>query len=254
MIAPAAIREPVSSVRTVISAPTEKRVDRQEKLEIASSLAPELEYEPIGRQLDLLNHPNYQEQGGINNGNRRRRRSRRNDLLIKDELIEQESTERIASNVIPELENNEERKSRSQLRSPRREEVNLEKVTVEMPALEQEIYALMGISPLVYGEQESKDPKSVLVYVKQPGEELVEPSITTTSSEVEPAQVESKPRTRLRRTSSDAQSTPNIAEIKVQLEVEMPQESETERESVVQEESPSTGRRRRRRSSVTKEA
>jgi ribonuclease E len=254
MIAPAAIREPVSSVRTVISAPTEKRVDRQEKLEIASSLAPELEYEPIGRQLDLLNHPNYQEQGGINNGNRRRRRSRRNDLLIKDELIEQESTERIASNVIPELENNEERKSRSQLRSPRREEVNLEKVTVEMPALEQEIYALMGISPLVYGEQESKDPKSVLVYVKQPGEELVEPSVTTTSSQVEPAQVESKPRTRLRRTSSDAQSAPDIAEIKAQLEVEMPQESETEPESVIQEESPSTGRRRRRRSSVTKEA
>jgi ribonuclease E len=254
MIAPAAIREPVSSVRTVISAPTEKRVDRQEKLEIVSSLAPELEYEPIGRQLDLLNHPNYQEQGGINNGNRRRRRSRRNDLLIKDELIEQESTERIASNVIPELENNEERKSRSQLRSPRREEVNLEKVTVEMPALEQEIYALMGISPLVYGEQESKDPKSVLVYVKQPGEELVEPSVTTTSSQVEPAQVESKPRTRLRRTSSDAQSAPDIAEIKAQLEVEMPQESETEPESVIQEESPSTGRRRRRRSSVTKEA
>jgi ribonuclease E len=250
IVPPAVVREPINSVRPVIPAP----IDRQEKLEVASSLMPELGYEPVNRQLDLLNHPNYQEQGGVNNGNRRRRRSRRNDLLIKDELIEQEGTERIASNIVPELENNEERKSRSQLRSPRREEANLEKVTVEMPALEQEIYALMGISPLVYTEQESKDQKSVLVYVKQPGEELVEPKPTTTSSEVESVKIESKPKTRTRRTSSqDKTEESDIPAIEAQIEIEMPQESEPE-PLVQEEELATTGRRRRRRSSVAKEA
>ncbi|MGL5943201.1 MAG: Rne/Rng family ribonuclease [Waterburya sp.] len=250
IVPPAAIREPVSSVRPVIPAP----IERQEKLEIASSLIPELGYESANRQLDLLNHPNYQEQAGTNNGNRRRRRSRRNDLLIKDDLIEQEGTEAIAISVVPELDNNEERKTRSQLRSPRREEANLEKVTVEMPALEQEIYALMGISPLVYAQKESKDSRSVLVYVKQPGEELVEPSSTATSSEAEPAKPELQLPIRTRRTSSSAKSTPDVPEIdEIKLELEMSKESETESELSVQEDLPTTGRRRRRRSSVATE-
>ncbi|MGL5078055.1 MAG: Rne/Rng family ribonuclease [Waterburya sp.] len=247
IVPPAAIREPVSIVRPVIPAP----IERQEKLEIASSLIPELGYEPANRQLDLLNHPNYQEQAGTNNGNRRRRRSRRNDLLIKDDLIEQEGTEALASIVVPELDNNEERKTRSQLRSPRREEANLEKVTVEMPALEQEIYALMGISPLVYAQQEAKDSRSVLVYVKQPGEELVEPNSTVTSSEAEPAKPELQLPIRTRKTSSSAKSTPDVPEIinELKLELEMPQESDTESELSVQEDLPATGRRRRRRRS-----
>ncbi|MGL4882741.1 MAG: ribonuclease E/G, partial [Waterburya sp.] len=250
IVPPAAIREPLSSVRPVIPAP----IERQEKLEIASSLIPELGYESANRQLDLLNHPNYQEQAGTNNGNRRRRRSRRNDLLIKDDLIEQEGTEAIAISVVPELDNNEERKTRSQLRSPRREEANLEKVTVEMPALEQEIYALMGISPLVYAQQEVKDSRSVLVYVKQPGEELVEPSSTATSSEAEPAKPELQLPIRTRRTSSSAKSTPDVPEIdEIKLELEMSKESETESELSVQEDLPTTGRRRRRRSSVATE-
>jgi ribonuclease E len=255
MVPPAAIREPLSSVRPVIPAP----IERQEKLEIASSLIPELGYESANRQLDLLNHPNYQEQGSTNNGNRRRRRSRRNDLLIKDDLIEQEGSEAIAISVVPELDNNEERKTRSQLRSPRREEANLEKVTVEMPALEQEIYALMGISPLVYAQQESKDTKSVLVYVKQPGEELVAPNSTEISREAEPAKPELQLQPRTRRTSSSTKPTPtptlDIPEIdEIKLEVEMSKESDTESELLVQEDLPTTGRRRRRRSSVTKES
>ena len=71
IVPPSAIREPVNIGRPVIPAP----IERQEKLEIASSLIPELGYESANRQLELLNHPNYQEQAGTNNGNRRRRRS-----------------------------------------------------------------------------------------------------------------------------------------------------------------------------------
>jgi ribonuclease E len=48
-----------------------------------------------------------------------------------------------------------------------------------MNDLEQEIYALMGVSPLVYADQGATDPKSVLVYVKKPGQEITEEELAT---------------------------------------------------------------------------
>ena len=246
---PAAIREPVNSIRPVIASSSE----RQERPELVNNPTLDLGYDSGNRQLELINHPNYQEQGGTSNGNRRRRRSRRNDLLIKEELIEQESTETVTGNLDQDAENgNEDRKSRSQLRSPRRDEVNLEKVTVEMGDLEQEIYALMGVSPLVYADQESKDPKSVLVYVKKPGEELVEVSSTLTSDGEQPSEAERKPKTRARKSSSNKGTESETPPIDVIKQIEAI--SEPEAESLVQEEAPITGRRRRRRrSSVAKE-
>ena len=246
---PAAIREPVNSIRPVIASSSE----RQERPELVNNPTLDLGYDSGNRQLELINHPNYQEQGGTSNGNRRRRRSRRNDLLIKEELIEQESTEIITGNLDQDAENgNEDRKSRSQLRSPRRDEVNLEKVTVEMGDLEQEIYALMGVSPLVYADQESKDPKSVLVYVTRPGEELVEVSSTVTSDEGQPSEAERKPKTRTRKSSSNKETESETPAVEVTAQIEAI--SEPESESLVQEDAPITGRRRRRRrSSVAKE-
>ena len=243
IVPPAAIREPVNTttIRPVIPAPTER-----EKVEIISNPTPSVEYDD-NRQADLLSHPNYQEQGGNNNGNRRRRRSRRNDLLIKDELIEQESAS-IDTNLDRDLENNsEDRRSRSQSRSPRRDEANLEKVTVEMSDLEQEIYALMGVSPLIYAEQESKDPKSVLVYVKKPGEELDETETRATSIEEEPSETE-KPKTKAKKTE---EKEPTEPEAVVQAEPEIDQ---TQAEPSAKEEVSNGRRRRRRRSSATNEA
>ena len=227
VVPPAAIREPVNLIHPA-SSPS---IEQQERPELA-----------ISSTLNLMNHPNYQEQGGANNGNRRRRRSRRHDLLIKDESIEQDTPESITRNLDREPENNdEERKSRSQSRLPRRDEANLEKVTVEMGDLEQEIYALMGISPLVFSGQESKDPKSVLIYVKKPGEELVEESSTNTPSEEEQQlEIEQKSKTITRKTRSQGQTE---AETKI----------ETEPESVVRDEEPTGRRRRRRRSSAVTE-
>lgn len=241
IVTPAAIREPVNTIRPVIPAPVER-----EKIEVSN---PNSGYEENNRQSDLLNHPNYQEQSA-NNGNRRRRRSRRNDLLIKEELIEQDAAN--PTDVDRESEDNgEERKLRSQSRSPRRDEVNLEKVTVEMDELEQEIYALMGVSPLVYANEESKekDSRSILVYVKQPGEELSQSS--SDSREVEPEKeqpkTERKPKTRGRKPKTQPQVEPE-PEPSVLAESKM-EESESESEEV------STGRRRRRRrSSATRDA
>ncbi len=240
ILTPAGIREPVNSIRPVIPSPLE----RQEKVETSSKPTPSLRYDDNNQSPDLLNHPNYQEQSANTNG-RRRRRSRRNDLLIKDELMEQEATS-TDENLSQDQENNgEESKSRSQSRSPRRDETNLEKVTVEMGDLEQEIYALMGVSPLVYANQESTDPKSVLVYVKKPGEELtIADSETATEATVEQSKSERKPKTRGRRAKVKEQSEP---------EPQIQAEAETESEPITEPE-PTNGRRRRRRSSAARGA
>jgi ribonuclease E len=149
---------------TIIPSPTDKYPQEE-----VAELPIDFNYDEVPQQLELLNHPSYQEQGGPNN--RRRRRRRINDLLMKEDVGESEVTsprelEREA-NTYP----SEERKSRTPTRAVRREEVNLEKVTVEMTELEQEVYALMGVSPLVRTDRTFKDPKSVLVYLKTPGQD-----------------------------------------------------------------------------------
>ena len=270
ILTPAAIREPVNSIRPVIPAPTE----RAEKITISTKNTPNVDREEEAS--DLINHPNYQEQNSGNNNGRRRRRSRRNDLLIKDELMEREarSNDEDLDRDLENNENEEERKSRSQSRSPRRDEAALEKVTVEMDELEQEIYALMGVSPLIYAEQADVDPKSVLVYVKQPGEELeqVEPEVSS-ENEVESSKTSKKPKTRGRKPKVKVEpeaaepqaevAEPETVEPEVEPEVELeeaePQAEIAEPEAVepeTVEPEPDTKnvRRRRRRRSSAKEA
>jgi len=113
-------------------------------------------------ELDLVNHPSYQE---TNNGNSRRRRRRRENGVKEEPIL-------AGSNGNGgETESKPERKERSLLsRSLRRDEGQWEKVVVEMTPAEQDVYAFMGVSPLLRLEKEFKDPKSVLVYVCNPGE------------------------------------------------------------------------------------
>lgn len=290
MVAPSLIREPVNSIRPVISAPTE----RPEKVTIGTKTLPSVGQDDDSQQpTDLINHPNYQEQGANGNGNgRRRRRSRRNDLLIKEELIEQEVVAN-DENLEQATDNHEEeRKSRSQSRSPRRDEATLEKVIVEMNDLEQEIYALMGVSPLVYADQAATDPKSVLVYVKKPGEEITEQELaieTTSNGKTEPGKTSKKLKTRGKKPrvkadleaeaieeSEESAQVLTREEVLGELESVLPEvitnlakvEQETETETVAAIEEPETEeaeeaeeaefkngrRRRRRRSSAPRES
>ena len=243
IVPPAAIREPVNTlnnhtIRPVIPAPVEK----PEKIEISTSSNTVNLPREEDRAADLLNHPNYQEQSS-SNGNRRRRRSRRNDLSIKEEMIEPEVTE--SDNGI-DLDG---RKSRSQSRSPRRDEA-LEKVTVEMDGLEQEVYALMGVSPLVYAGQEASDSRSVMVYVKKPGEELPGDSTSIAHREAEQPKIELKPKTKVEKARVTEEIEPESVvetESEAEAEAEAPAESEAVASSEV------TGRRRRRRRSSAKE-
>ncbi|ACK65139.1 ribonuclease, Rne/Rng family [Rippkaea orientalis PCC 8801] len=120
----------------------------------------------IPRQLELLHHPSYQEQGNIPNTRRRRRRQPqlKEESTSNPKVILSTPTKEVDYSTDTEVEPRKERTPRHL----RREETPIERVSVEMTPLEQDVYALMGISPLVRLDQEFKEPKSVVVSVKLP--------------------------------------------------------------------------------------
>ena len=227
----------------------------------------ETDYDRNPYQLDLANHPNYQEQGGASS---RRRRRRRNELSLKEDASESEvavitsrerDTERSSDRY------SEERKTRIPSRASRREEVPLEKVVVEMTEFEQEIYALMGVSPLVRWEKEFKDPKSVLVYVTKPGETLDLETKDETAAETNKPAIESpelviKPTSTVITQSSiidtleaiteEPDPEPEVVEPMANTE-ETEEVAATENIEATAEETTNPRRRRRRRSSAQKE-
>ncbi|MGK7918092.1 MAG: Rne/Rng family ribonuclease [Prochloraceae cyanobacterium] len=144
-------------------------------------------------QLELLNHPSYQEQSVGNNNTRRRRRRRLNEVIKQEPTLLENSRPSVgAVEIETESAVIEEKKQKTpSSRSSRRDEEIVERVTVEMTAVEQEIYALMGVSPLIGLEQDFKDPKSVIVSLKLPGEadstEEISASTQETNGEAETA-------------------------------------------------------------------
>jgi ribonuclease E len=156
-------------------------------------------------------------------------------LLTKEELAEQSVYGTIPKEMELEPEPpQEERKSRGQSARMRvRDEVSLEQVAVEMTDLEQDVYALMGISPLIRVDREFKDPKSVLVSIARPGETVK----TETTEAIQEELVEQQ---------ESAPTFPKPEELETLVEPE----SEFEPESDPGE---TDGRRRRRRRSSVQE-
>lgn len=125
---------------------------------------------------ELINHPSYQDQNGA-----ARRRRRRRETPLKDEgMLVPTNNNLTETEVKPEREtpqrerttpSRETKKERGVLPRHNRDESKLEKVVVEMTEVEQEIYALMGVSPILRLEQEFKDPKALMVYVKSPNDQ-----------------------------------------------------------------------------------
>jgi ribonuclease E len=138
--------------------------------------------------LDLLNHPDYQEQG--NAGNRRRRRRAPEvsakpvlkDLNdgVKDNgdrpIIKEENTDAPTAETAAGTSGNApSRYDRRERGRYRREEIKYETVQVEMTPEEQSVYALIGVSPLVKVEGgDKKDLRSTIVRVLSPGEMRIE--------------------------------------------------------------------------------
>ncbi|MBD2740688.1 Rne/Rng family ribonuclease [Coleofasciculus sp. FACHB-1120] len=148
--------------------------------------------------MDLMHHPSYQERGGVNNNNRRRRRRRVGEPPLREEVTKNpvrvstspplvnhfrqspvaepevsRDTETFTASPLPVLPTVEEgrRGSRPERPKPSRQEVEPpEIVSIEMTPEQQDIYALMGISPLVLLNRQVKNPKSAIVSVTLPGE------------------------------------------------------------------------------------
>ncbi len=183
----------------------------------ATSLDPQSELQ----ELDLMNHPNYQDKNGRGGSRRRRRRSEsspsstrgssrstpaspvpvikessderssprrsRVDKSDRGDLSEAAESQRIESRADEVFDSSVEDRTDAQ---PGKEAVNAELSTrgkrsrngrrkseeppeiiaVEMPLEEQRIYAIMGISPIVYGGQAVENPQNTVVSVVLPGE------------------------------------------------------------------------------------
>ncbi len=165
---------------------------------------PGLENDPL--DTELLNHPSYQDRGS---GNRRRRRPSGSELgrPAPAELREVEredspppmdwdwkepapsretatfaASSSVTEPAVPTAKKGRTERGRTSRRgsnglSDVRSEGNLVKtqpkevITVEMTEEEQEVYAWMGIPPLVLSTQEVKNPRSVIVAVTAPGQQ-----------------------------------------------------------------------------------
>ncbi|MGL5197159.1 MAG: ribonuclease E/G, partial [Chroococcales cyanobacterium] len=154
--------------------------------------------------LDLLNHPSYQELGP---GGPRRRRRRRLDVGEgegPEETAVKTASVRSISPILPgsreakpewiepepyvaapayALTNDRDLRSSKEDRPDRSDrgrrirdydKMNepAEVIHVEMTPEEQDVYALMGISPLIIREEEVKLPKSAVISVTEPGESV----------------------------------------------------------------------------------
>jgi ribonuclease E len=238
------------------------------------------------QELDLINHPSYQERhrGG---DNRRRRRSRlklgdsgSKGVAVKPDL-ETDSEPVVVAEDAPALppvsrnakEGRSEKPDRN--RSARREKVAAEPpqiISVEMTPEEQDVYALMGISPLVLTTESIKDPKSTIVSVTLPGQSsrvgngstFSMPDLSPNKTPEVTADADPRPSPMPNRVLSDTPSIPPPARRTVKQSVALPEPEEslavevdssapTLDSELLADDIPtdSTRRRRRRRSSVT---
>jgi ribonuclease E len=208
------VGRPVVSESLVQVPPERERsvpIPSREVQTLESSARDLLDFEPTNdlQELDLLNHPSYQEIGGAASRRRRRRRI---------EVGEKEATEEVtlrsgrsaAPTLSPTRENKAEWDDQSESlpatlpihkddrleKSERRSKRDYGKSSTEPPEIiavqmtedEQDVYALMGISPLVLFDGEVKNPKSAVITVYEPGT-TPEIPLASTSSASKPLEV-----------------------------------------------------------------
>ncbi len=193
------VGRPVTS-ESLVQVPPERERERERSVPIPSrevqplesSARDLLDLEPTNDlpELDLLNHPSYQEIGGAASRRRRRRR-----IEVGEKEATEEVTLRSARSAAPTLSPTRENKAEWDDQSeslpatlPIHKDDRLEKserrskrdyaksstepreiIPVQMTADEQDVYALMGISPLVLFDGEVKNPKSAIIAVYEPG-------------------------------------------------------------------------------------
>jgi ribonuclease E len=135
------------------------------------------------QELELINHPSYQDKLGKGNSRRRRRRdtvpSRSNGKeapIPKDNSPSPSSRETSAPPLPGPADGSDDkasgqRSSRGRVsRSDKRQPTPPQVITVEMTADEQRVYAEMGISPLVLADENAPESRNTLISVVLPGE------------------------------------------------------------------------------------
>lgn len=164
---------------------------------ISANLNDQIHLDPSDdlQELDLTNHPSYQERGN----RRRRRRSRLGDNLSRESISPRLVRNGSTSDSKPVVKNtsdtngsdasksegneSSERSERSRSRSStrQRQDTPPEVISVTMTSEEQDIYAFMGISPVVLFPGEIKKPKSAIVEILAPGDNPA-PAATETAA------------------------------------------------------------------------
>jgi ribonuclease E len=188
------------------------------------------------QELDLTNHPSYQERGRTDNRRRRRSRGGRpgepivrangsrlpdaevDDVSPLDELIIP------APVVVPAVREPRpekvERVERSGRTATRREKPAAEPpqvIAVEMTLEEQEVYAVMGVSPLVLTQETVKDPKSTIIAVTLPGQRATVNASALLAGSSGQSDVASTPDLRIEMTETPAMAVSVAAPIPVGL-------------------------------------
>jgi ribonuclease E len=198
--------------------------------------------EEDGQGVDLLYHPSYQDQAL--GANRRRRRRRPGEVLTKEEG---------ATKVLPavgernldltyETSRSDERRERSG-RSSRREDIPVERISVEMTNLEQDVYSEIGVSPLILLDREIKDTRNLLVAIK--------PKAITTATAGENLIVNQEEKNGVEENLSTSNPAEQAANIELELEAYSEADEDLDSEESETDEERPVIRRRRRRSSAT---
>ena len=150
----------------------------------------ELESSSDLQELDLIHHPSYQELGD-GGGNRRRRRRRPVPDPDRDRLERSNASDSLYKTPSTETEFpgavdiDRPRKGSKPVREIGKTESDPpESVVIPMTSEEQDVYALMGISPLVRIDRTLKNPRNAIISIVEPGET---PSQVETSNNEPPA-------------------------------------------------------------------
>lgn len=241
-----------------------------------------LDGSPDLQELDLMNHPSYQDKSGRGNNRRRRRRdplpARSNGKeapIARDSGPETAETKEPVESTLPVLASKaEDDKTRGRGRSAGRSDAQgdmfrgrksstpPQTITVEMTADEQRIYAMMGISPMLLSTQAVSDPRNAVVSVVLPGQappEIISvtpaeapPEVPVAAAAIAVAEPEDPPkvsrtvRTRAARAKAEEAEAATEA---VAAPVEAPQTIAEPAEPAAEAEAETTTTRRRRRRS-----
>jgi ribonuclease E len=159
-----------------------------------ATLPPDIYAEEENENVELVNHPTYLERTNPKERRRGNRRGRREELEATPTGGGFAATEPLPSRPRPGLQlrlskpeepplveeavtGEEDLTSRERHRPGRGKKSieSLEAIAIEMTQAEQEVYAMMGISPLVKLDREIKNPKAVQLAVILPGEAIPVP-------------------------------------------------------------------------------